>query len=340
VKKIEMMSKKTFLYGFGAIVIWSTTFSTSKFVLEITDTLNFNVFTYLALRLVFAVPYLWGVLLITKRIHNVKTIIKEQWKILLFLGLIAFAASYIVQYFGVLWTTSINQGIFLQFQTFFVFFMSAIIYKNKINPFIYLGAVVAFSGLFFIITNSSGSETFSINMDTIWGDLMSLATALLWGSFSAVSAEIVKKYDRLTVLTLVVSISSFAIVPFAFMDLGPGFSKELAVLSWLDWLMLVWLGIVAIGIGYHLWYEALADSPSQETIILMYIMPIFSYFFGWVILGETVSFWKTLIGTVLIIGGLAIAQFLYPKKWKVESPLQTKEDESEKKSHNVDIPKP
>lgn len=314
-----MMSKKTFWFGLGAIIIWSTTFSTSKFVLEITDTLNFNVFTYLALRLMFGLPALWGALFITKRIHHVKVIIREQWKIILFLGLVSFAASYIVQYFGVLWTTSINQGIFLQFQTFFVFFMSVLIYKNKINPFIYLGAVVAFGGLFFIITNSSGGASFSINLDTIWGDLMSFATALLWGSFSAVSAEIVKKYDRLTVLTLVVTTSSLIIVPFSFVDLGAGFTNDLSVLSGIDWLALAWLGIGAISLGYFLWYEALADSPSQETIILMYIMPIFSYFFGWIILGESVNFWKTAIGTVLIIGGLVIAQFLYPKKWKKQN---------------------
>jgi drug/metabolite transporter (DMT)-like permease len=313
-----MMSKKSFLFGFASILIWSTTFSLSKYVLKVNDSLNFNVFTYLALRLLFGLPYLWGSLIVTKKIKHVKPVLKAKWKPLVFLGLVSFAGAYIVQYFGILWTTSINQSIILNFQTFFVFFISAIIYKNKISPFIFVGAIVAFGGLFFIITNAPNSEAFSINLDTIWGDLMSLATAFLWATFSAVSAEIVREYDRLTILTLVETIGSVIIIPFAFVHLGTGFTNNLSVLNWQDWLALVWLGAICIGVGYQFWYEALADSPSQDTIILMYIMPIFSYFFGWIILQEPLNFWKTLIGTLLIIGGLLIAQFLQPKQNKLK----------------------
>ena len=332
------MSKKTFWFGFGAILIWSTTFSLSKFVLEVTEDLNFNVFIYLSLRLMFGLPYLWGALIITKRLPNVKKVLKAEWKSLLFLGLVSFAGAYIVQYFGVLGTSSINQSIILQFQTFFVFFISALIYKNKINPFIYVGAIVAFVGLFFIITNTPGSAPFAINLDSLGGDLMSLATAALWATFSAGSANIVKKYDRLTILTLVETIGTIVIVPFSFINLGPGFTNDLTVLDWKDWLSLAWLGIICIGVGYQLWYEALGDSSSQDTILLMYIMPIFSYFFGWIILQEPVDFWKTFIGTLLIIGGLIIAQFIHPKKWR--KIRQKKEEPNDIVQLDSDIPKP
>ena len=157
-------------------------------------------------------------LIITKRLKNVKSVLKAKWKPLLFLGLISFAGAYIVQYFGVLRTSSINQSIILQFQTFFVFFISAIIYKNKINPFIYVGAVVAFVGFFSSLLMLLVPNPFAINLDSLGGDLMSLATAFLWATFSAVSAEIVREYDRLTVLTLVETIGSIVIIPFAFVN--------------------------------------------------------------------------------------------------------------------------
>jgi len=308
-----MMSKKSFLSGFGAILIWSTTFALSKFVLENGKSPDhFNVFTYLSLRLLFGLPYLWGTLIASKKIKNIPVVLKAQWKQLLFLGLISFAGAYIVQYFGILGTTSVNQSLILNMQTFFVFFITAIFYKNKINPFVIVGAVVAFFGLFFIITNTGGG--FAINTDTIYGDLMSLLTAFLWATFSTGSAKLITKYDKLTVLTLVETIGSVIIVPFAFVKM-PNSTNNLAILSIWDWLALIWLGIVCIGIGYQLWYHALADSKSQDVILLMYIMPIFSYIVGYFLLGESLS-WKMLIGSLLIIGGLLIAQFIRPKKKK------------------------
>jgi drug/metabolite transporter (DMT)-like permease len=326
-----MMSKKSFFSGFGAILIWSTTFALSKFVLENGKSPNhFNVFTYLAIRFSFSLVYLWSALFVSKKVKNVPLILKAKWKLLLFLGLISFAGSYVVQYFGILGTTSINQSIILEVQVFFVFFISALIYKNKISPFVYFGAVVAFSGLIFIIANTGGA--FAINKETIYGDLMSLLTAFLWATFSAVSAELVTKYDRLIVLTLVETIASVVIIPLAFLKM-PNSTNNLAVLSGWDWLALVWLGIICTGIGYQLWYKSLSDSKSQDVILLMYIMPIFSYIVGYLLLGELIN-WKMLIGSILIIGGLLIAQFIHPRKKKNEK------DENEIISLDSDIPKP
>lgn len=312
----------------GAIIIWSTTFSLSKFVLEVNKDPIFNVFTYLALRLMFGLPYLWGSLVVQKKLKMIPAVFKSNWKQLIFLGVISFGASYIVQYFGILGTTSINQSIILQMQTFFVFFISGVIYKNKINPFIFLGAVVAFAGLYFILTTAG---SFKIDKTTIYGDLMSLLTALLWGSFSAISAEIVTKFDRLTVLTIVETIASVVIVPFAFIKF-PNFTNNLTILTEIDWIILAWLGIVCIGIGYQFWYSALADSKSQDVIILMYLMPIFSYLFGFLILGEILN-WKMVIGTILIIIGLILAQFLHPKQ-------KSKLSENGIQVHDSEFPKP
>ena len=323
-----MMSKKTFWFGLGAIVIWSTTFSLSKFVLEINKDPNFNVFTYLALRLMFGLPYLWGSLVVQKKLKMVTSVLKSNWKQLLFLGLISFAGSYIVQYFGILRTSSINQSIILQMQTFFVIFISRIIYKNKINPYIYLGGIAAFFGLYFILTTAG---SFAIDSSTMYGDLMSLLAAFLWATFSAISAEIVTKFDRLTVLTIVETIAAIVIIPFAFVNI-PGFQKNLGTLSGVDWLILAWLGLVGIGIAYQFWYEALSNSKSQEVIILMYLTPLFSYFFGFIVLTEMIT-WKTGVGSVLIIGGLLIAQLLHPKKKNTK--LNTVS-----KSFDAEFPKP
>ncbi len=295
------MNRKALFYGLIPIFLWSTTFSLSKIILHNPNgTQRFGVFSLLAIRLIFGLSFLWIFMIKSKKIKLVPEIYKNNKKELYILGLFSFGMAYVIQYCGLYFTTSVNNSIILQIQAFFVILFSFILYKNKIRPSIYLGCIIAFIGFLFIVIK----EDFSIGTDTIFGDILTFISTIFWGSFTAISGEVItKKNDRLTVLVIIETIASMVIVPMAFMDPY----NDLNILTLVDWLIILWLGVVCLGITYLLYFTALSHASSQEVILLNFLMPIFSSILGFFLLGEKITL-NMIIGTFFILFGVYIAE--------------------------------
>lgn len=78
-----------------------------------------------------------------------------------------------------------------------------------------------------------------------------------------------------------------------------GFS--LGSLNGLGWVCLLIVGLVHTGLTYCLYFSALKDLPGQEAAILSYIDPLVAVIIGVVLLGEPLS-WQQLVGGSLILG--------------------------------------
>ena len=76
---------------------------------------------------------------------------------------------------------------------------------------------------------------------------------------------------------------------------------HLSGLSGSGWICLLIVGIVHTGITYCLYFSSLKELPGQEAAILSYIDPLVAVVIGVVILGEPLS-WQQLAGGALILG--------------------------------------
>lgn len=77
--------------------------------------------------------------------------------------------------------------------------------------------------------------------------------------------------------------------------------SSLGTMNSQGWICLLVVGLVHTGITYCLYFTALKDLPGQEAAILSYIDPLVAVVIGIVILGEPLS-WQQLIGGALILG--------------------------------------
>ncbi|MBE1160165.1 DMT family transporter [Dyella acidiphila] len=87
---------------------------------------------------------------------------------------------------------------------------------------------------------------------------------------------------------------------------GLGLPHALAAAPWVHIAALLWLGIAPTFVGYLTWNAALRRASASQVSSFIYLSPPIAVFISWVWLGEQPG-WLTLIGGVITVGGVALA---------------------------------
>ena len=72
------------------------------------------------------------------------------------------------------------------------------------------------------------------------------------------------------------------------------------------WISVIWLGLVGSAIAYLMFYRLINAWGVYRSSLITYVMPVVGILLGVVILGESIGL-QTLIGAVMVIGGVALA---------------------------------
>ncbi len=71
-----------------------------------------------------------------------------------------------------------------------------------------------------------------------------------------------------------------------------------------------WLGLLGSGLAYLSYFRILQHWGATRTSMVAYLLPVVGILLGAVVLSEAVS-WTTLLGTALVIGGIALVNSRY-----------------------------
>jgi drug/metabolite transporter (DMT)-like permease len=75
-------------------------------------------------------------------------------------------------------------------------------------------------------------------------------------------------------------------------------------------LAIVWLGLLGSGLAYLSYFRILQHWGATRTSMVAYLLPVVGIALGALVLNEQVT-WSTLIGTALVIGGIALVNSRY-----------------------------
>ncbi len=287
--------------------LWGTTFAISTILMN-----KINVFALITLRMLFALGALLVYLAATRKLGKIVPMFKANAKWMVIIGVAFFAFAYIMQYSALSpWlpskTTTFNQAVLLNLQAFFVVGINKFYFKKSASRYVILGAIVAFMGAMLI--NLKPDLSFS-PAETIWGDVFTIGSVVLWGCFTAFSKPISAKEgaDPIVFNTIIIIIASIVLLPFgAFI---PGGFDRLPLLGVGEWLGVAWLGVACVGVTYVLWFSGLKEIDSSRVVVFVYMEPIFAGILTFLIpsLGEHLT-WFSIIGMVLCFLGVALAQY-------------------------------
>ncbi|MGW2018871.1 EamA family transporter [Streptomyces sp. NPDC001927] len=192
----------------------------------------------------------------------------------------------------------------LQFSAFLTILLGAVVFRESLSRFQYLGMAVALAGLFSITFVTDGTVT-------IAGVALVLVGAVSW----SVANVILKKAKPTDTLAFLVWASLFAPIPLFLLDLvvngTEGYVALPQQLGWSAILSILFQAYPNTLLGYAIWNWLLREYPVSTVAPLSLLVPVFGVLGSVLIFSEPLPALKLVAGA-LIVAGLVIG--LYGKR--------------------------
>jgi drug/metabolite transporter (DMT)-like permease len=160
------------------------------------------------------------------------------------------------------------------------------------------GAAISFAGVVLVLSRNLGGGV----SGNLMGQLAILLACVLFAASSVVARRFAAGISPLLQALLAATVAELTIVAVA---LPQAAAFHLPVQP-LTWLALVPLGLVNTGSNYVLFFYMLNRIGPTRIQSVGYLMPFVAVLLGVIFLGEPVH-WRLVVGGVLILGGIALA---------------------------------
>ena len=284
----------------GALITvsaWGTSFLSTKILMETGGFTPVEVYIYR-----FFAAYLILFLFTFRKMMS------NNWRdelVLALCGICNGSLYFITENYALKLTTTSNVSLLASISPIFTTFLMALVYKQKIKVPVWIGSVVAFVGVAFVIF----SNGFSIELHPA-GDLLALTAAFCWGIYSVAIKRVIPLYNSFFITRKLFFYGVLSALPLLMMQHEPlhyGLLFDLAQPKYL--LNFSFLVLMCSLAAYLLWNECTKTLGPVTANNYLYMQPIVTMIAAYFILGEQIGVFGY-IGCVLIVGGLVVADKL------------------------------
>jgi len=228
---------------------------------------------------------------------------REAWIQVVVLGFIGHFCYQILFIVGLARTTASVSGLLLGTSPLFVALIGTLTRTEKLAAWNWAGVVLAFLGAC-LLAVAAGSRL-ALSSQTLWGNLMTLGAALMWGAYTALSRHLVQRISPLkaTAWTMVagVPLLCFAAMPALR-------SQNWQAVSPPAWLGLAYSSVLAIALAYVLWTTGVQRLGSARTSVYHYLVPVGTVLLARILLGESLRPLQ-LVGAAAVLIGIALVRY-------------------------------
>lgn len=292
--------KKNYTFALITILIWASMASMVKLLLA-----NIPNLEALAISSVFAFLFLLIINIKTGKIKEMKQYTPKQYGVMAglgFLGLFLYSALY---YYGIGELSSQEACILNYLWPMMIVLFSCLILKERLTILKGVAMLCSFLGIVILSMGQNGGGT----GNTTFGMVACVLAAACYGLFSVLNKK--ADYDQnitMMVIWLTVAVCSFAVGPFL---------EEWVPVRGVQWLGILWLGVMTDAVAYLLWALALKGVKDTAKIAnLAYLTPFLSVLCSAMVLKEKIKV-QALVALVLIVGGIVL-QSVFEGKTKAK----------------------
>ena len=281
------------LAAFLTIVIWGTTFISTKILLT-----DFQPVEILFFR--FVIGFLVLLIIAPKRLKGINI---KQEIIFAAAGLCGICLYYLLENVALTYTMASNVGVIISIAPFFTAILTHLFIKSeeRLHINFFIGFAAAMLGIVLISFNGSKLELNPM------GDILAVAAALVWACYSILTRKI-SGFGYSVILTTRRTFFYgilFMIPAMFFFD----FNMDLSRFADITYLLnIIYLGLGASALCFVTWNFAVKILGAVKTSIYIYLVPVITVVTSVLILRESVT-WLSMIGTVLAIAGLFISGY-------------------------------
>ncbi len=215
------------------------------------------------------------------------------------LTLIAFVSAtlqYGLTFYGLKGLDASTTVLIIQLEVPFLALIAAVLLKERIGWQRAAGMALAFIGVALI----AGEPRLEGKMVFI---LLTLGGALCW-ALGQVMISRLSDVGGFTLIAWVAVIAAPQMLVASFI-IEDGQMAAIAGADWVDWGVIVYLGLVMTALGYGIWYRLLGRFQVNQVGPFLLLLPVASVIGSVTILGETLTPW-IVAGGVIVVAGLAV----------------------------------
>ncbi|MDI6401330.1 DMT family transporter [Balneolaceae bacterium ANBcel3] len=282
------------LYLLFIVFVWASNFSVVKYSLEEIDPFSFN-----AIRFFLATLFMWVVVYIKRLKITVRK--KDYGKLFLLaiLGNLLYQMLFII---GVDRTFASNAAVMLGLIPVWVALLSHLFTPEKMHRIQAIGVLLAFAGVALI--SGGGEEGFSLQAETLIGDLIIVVAALVFAAYTLLSRSLLEEYSPLTLSVIVMTIGGSMLI---LVGIPSIIRLDFSAVSTLSLAGVAYSGIFSIGLAYLIWNFGIKNTGTVRTAMYQNLVPVLGIAIGFIFLGEKLQYLQY-IGSLLTIGGIMLSR--------------------------------
>lgn len=213
------------------------------------------------------------------------------------LGLLGTTGYQVLFIQGLRATTASTTSMIAPMTPVFIAMLSHFLRLERIHWAAWVGIAVSFTGFYLLLTGQAGPLT--LNSATIRADLLILGANLSWAFYTVFSRPLLARIPPLRLAVLSTSFGTLFYLPFA-----AGGISEIRVgdIPAQGWGAILYAGILAIVVGYAVYYSSVRKVGNTKTGIYSNLNPVFATLFAVLVLGERVTPLQVGGGLVIFLG--------------------------------------
>lgn len=280
------------------ILIWGTTFISTKILLTDFDPVEILFFRFLIglFALIAAYP------------HRLKGTTGKQEFIFAVSGLCGVCLYYLLENIALTFTLASNVGVIIAVAPFFTAILSFLFMRTeeRLRANFMIGFLVAMAGVCMISFNGSQMQLNPL------GDLLALAAALVWACYSVLTRKISSfGYSTIQTTRRIFTYGIVFMLPILFLY---DFHLGLERFQRPDFLFnILFLGLGASALCFVTWNFAVKTLGAVRTSVYIYMVPVITVITSSLILNEQITEMSAL-GTFLTLSGLIISESKFRRK--------------------------
>ena len=286
------------------VLIWGANFTVVKAALGDIPPQAFN-----ALRLIIAT----GIFLTAILAQGVPPLRRRDWMRLAVLGIIGHFVYQFCFMGGLARTTASNSSLILGCSPVAVSLASALAGHERIPRSQWAGVLLSVAGIYLVV--GTGAR---FNQSSLVGDSLTLLAVACWAVYTVGSRELLARYSPLVVTGLTMAFGTAAYVPASL----PSFLQlEWGRVHLWAWTALVFSSILALNVGYLIWYTSVQRIGNIRTSVYSNITPLVAMTVAAVFLGERLTA-TNVLGASAILCGVAITRWAAKTRAAADPPAE------------------
>jgi len=222
---------------------------------------------------------------------------------LFLIGICGTALSSLFLFIGIDLSNATNASILVNSNPIFVALLAPFILSEKLNKKQLFGVLLAFIGMVLVTTNGLGLNQL-IDSSFFLGNIALITSALFITIYTIFGKKYIKKYGGL--LATFYTVLAGAIFLLIYTTANGDIVNALN-LSIMEWLIVLYIGIVITGFIFAVWYESIKHIGAVRASSFKLLIPVFATITAILLIGESPSLFA-ISGGVLVILGLALTQ--------------------------------